>query len=253
MAGVTSKGYPPQNNKNIFTQKHVTCKIHQTQLLQNHKIATILASINGTKQELIIDSGSSLSILGQNFVPKNAKIIQAKTKIKGISNQVICVNTGVILNIEIAGATFPHFFYIIPTEATNAIFGMDGLRLHRAKLNLDNDTFSICPSSKPKIPTNKKFHRVSKIVNLYIRKTQNDTLCHPDKFYYIRPHTLAAIKSVTKLDVHGKEVFFEPNQLTCGNCKASRITATQKMIIKKRIDTFANFETFMAASLFYAP
>jgi len=82
------------------------------------------------------------------------------------------LSTGVTLNIEIAGATFSHFFYIIPTESTNPILGMIGLRLPKANLDLDKNTFSICPSFKPRIPTGKKSQYVSKLVNMYIFKTQ---------------------------------------------------------------------------------
>lgn len=56
---------------------------------------------------------------------------------------------------KISEAIFSHIFYLIPTESTNPIFGMNLLRLHRAKLNVDKNTFSICPSLKPKIQTSK--------------------------------------------------------------------------------------------------
>lgn len=77
-------------NKQTYyaTEKRVTCQLFTTEKSDKQQFVTVTAQINGILQYLILDTGSSISIVGNSHLQKNAKIINVRTQVNGIANKI---------------------------------------------------------------------------------------------------------------------------------------------------------------------
>lgn len=71
-----------------LSHKQTNCQLFSSEISSKHGIATISAKINDELQVLIKDTESSLSILGNFYIPKDAKFNNVKTRVKGIANKI---------------------------------------------------------------------------------------------------------------------------------------------------------------------
>lgn len=75
---------PQPKTKPIYqnTQKQVKCQLF------SRRIATVAEKTNGNMQDLIIDTGSSLSTIERSKIPEAAKIVKVRTRVKRIASKV---------------------------------------------------------------------------------------------------------------------------------------------------------------------
>ena len=123
-----------------------------------------MATILHSPQEVLFDSGSSISSISQDLVDRLNLSTSKASPIKvlfGDHQRLYKSNTTVVCTLKLGSTTITHTFYVLPHQLFPLTLGCDWFIQSRAQLDFDTRHLTL-PQAKP-IPmfTSKCDHQIS--------------------------------------------------------------------------------------------